>query len=96
MKRNYVLETPGEMKAMYQAYNEEMVELARKNGKIVLLYGDFPHGAAGAEGPPLVPHDGRPGHHLCPNGDDEVDDGIRLVAIRLLFMPVAHDEASVH
>lgn len=47
MKRNYVLETPGEMKAMYQAYNEEMIELSRKNGKIVLLYGDFPHGAAG-------------------------------------------------
>ena len=47
MKRNYVLETPGEVKAMYQAYNEEMIELSRKNGNIVLLYGDFPHGAAG-------------------------------------------------
>lgn len=47
MKRDYVLETPGEMKAMYQAYHEEMVELAQKNGKIVLLYGDFPRGAAG-------------------------------------------------
>jgi transketolase len=35
------------MKAMYQAYHEEMVELSRKNGKIVLLYGDFPRGAAG-------------------------------------------------
>jgi len=47
MKRNYVLEPLGEMKAMYQAYNEEMVELSQKNGKIVLLYGDFPRGAAG-------------------------------------------------
>jgi len=47
MKRNYVLEPLGEMKAMYQAYHEEMVELSRKNGKIVLLYGDFPRGAAG-------------------------------------------------
>lgn len=47
MKRNYVLESPGEMKAMYAAYNEAMVELSRKNGNIVLLYGDFPRGAAG-------------------------------------------------
>jgi len=47
MKRNYVLEPLGEMKAMYQAYHEEMVALSQKNGKIVLLYGDFPHGAAG-------------------------------------------------
>ncbi len=47
MKRNYVLEPLGEMKAMYQAYHEEMVEIARKNRKIVLLYGDFPRGAAG-------------------------------------------------
>ncbi|HEY51572.1 MAG TPA: transketolase family protein [Dehalococcoidia bacterium] len=35
------------MKAMYQAYHEEIVELSRKNGEIVLLYGDFPRGAAG-------------------------------------------------
>lgn len=47
MKRNYVLEPLGEMKAMYQAYHEEMVEMAKKNGKIVLLYGDFPRGTAG-------------------------------------------------
>jgi len=47
MKRNYVLEPLGEMKAMYQAYHEEMIELSQKNGKIVLLYGDFPRGAAG-------------------------------------------------
>jgi len=47
MKRDYVLEPLGEMKAMYQAYHEEMVALSRKNGKIVLLYGDFPRGAAG-------------------------------------------------
>ena len=47
MKLNYVLEPLGEMKAMYQAYHEEMAELSQKNDKIVLLYGDFPHGAAG-------------------------------------------------
>ena len=47
MKLNHVLEPLGEMKAMYQAYHEEMVELSQKNDKIVLLYGDFPHGAAG-------------------------------------------------
>jgi transketolase len=47
MKRNYVLETPGEMKTMYEAYNEAMLELAKKDGSIVLIYGDFPRGAAG-------------------------------------------------
>jgi len=47
MKHDYVLEPLGEMKAMYQAYHEEMVELSQKNDKIVLLYGDFPRGAAG-------------------------------------------------
>jgi len=47
MKRKYVLEPLGEMKAMYQAYHEEMVAMARENSKIVLLYGDFPRGAAG-------------------------------------------------
>ncbi len=47
MKQDYVLEPLGEMKTMYQAYHEEMIELSKKNGKIVLLYGDFPRGAAG-------------------------------------------------
>jgi len=47
MKHDYVMEPPGDMKAMYTAYNEAMVELARKDGNIVLLYGDFPRGAAG-------------------------------------------------
>jgi len=47
MKRNYVMESPGETKAMYAAYNEAMVELAKNNDNIVLLYGDFPHAAAG-------------------------------------------------
>jgi transketolase len=32
---------------MYQAYNESMLELVKKDGNIVLLYGDFPRGAAG-------------------------------------------------
>jgi len=47
MKRNYVMESPGEMKAMYQAYHEAMLELVKKDSNIVLLYGDFPRGAAG-------------------------------------------------
>ena len=47
MKRNYVREPLGEMKTMYEAYNEAMLELVKKNGNIVLLYGDFPRGAAG-------------------------------------------------
>jgi len=47
MKRNYVMESPGETKTMYAAYNEAMVELAKNNDNIVLLYGDFPHAAAG-------------------------------------------------
>lgn len=47
MKRNYVLDPLGESKPMYGAYNEAMVELLKKNENIVLLYGDFPRGAAG-------------------------------------------------
>ena len=47
MKQNYVLDTPGESKPLYGAYNEAMAELIRKNENIVLLYGDFPRGAAG-------------------------------------------------
>jgi len=47
MKRNYVREPLGEMKTMYEAYNEAMLELVKKNSNIVLLYGDFPRGAAG-------------------------------------------------
>ena len=47
MKRDYVMEPLGEMKTMYQAYNEAMVELVQKDSHLVLLYGDFPRGAAG-------------------------------------------------
>jgi len=47
MKRKYVLEPLGEMKTMYEAYNDAMVELGKKESDIVLLYGDFPRGAAG-------------------------------------------------
>jgi len=47
MKNNYVLEPLGEMKPMYDAYNEAMSELVKKDGSIVLLYGDFPRGSAG-------------------------------------------------
>ncbi len=47
MKRNYVMDPLGEMKTMYEAYNEAMLELTKKDGSIVLLYGDFPRGAAG-------------------------------------------------
>ena len=37
MKRNYVRAPLGEMKTMYEAYNEAMVELAKKNSNIVLI-----------------------------------------------------------
>jgi len=45
MKRSYVREPLGEMKTMYEAYNEAMLKLAKKDGNIVLLYADFPRGA---------------------------------------------------
>lgn len=45
MKRNYVREPLGEMKTMYEAYNEAMVELAKKNSRIVIVYGDFARGS---------------------------------------------------
>ncbi len=47
MKKAYVRQSPGDAKAMYDAYNEVMVDLIRKNDKIIMLYGDFPRGAAG-------------------------------------------------
>ncbi len=47
MKRDYVMEPLGVMKTMYEAYNEAMVELVQKDSRTVLLYGDFPRGAAG-------------------------------------------------
>lgn len=45
MKRNYVREPLGEMKTMYEAYNEAMVELAKQNSSIVIVYGDFARGS---------------------------------------------------
>jgi len=47
MKQSYVRDPLGEAKPMYNAYNEAMTDLFKKNDKIVLLYGDFPRGAAG-------------------------------------------------
>lgn len=47
MKRNFVMEPFGESKTMYEAYNEALVELAKENSDIVVLYGDFPRGAVG-------------------------------------------------
>ncbi|TET68590.1 MAG: transketolase family protein [Dehalococcoidia bacterium] len=35
----------GEMETMYEAYNEAMVELAKKNSSIVIVYGDFARGS---------------------------------------------------
>ncbi len=49
MKRKYVMEPLGEMKTMYEAYNDAMVELGKKESDIVLLYEDFPRGAAGGD-----------------------------------------------
>ena len=45
MKRNYVRDPLGEMETMYEAYNEAMVELAKKNSRIVIVYGDFARGS---------------------------------------------------
>ena len=47
MKRDCVMEPLGAMKTMYEAYNEAMVELVQKDSCVILLYGDFPRGAAG-------------------------------------------------
>ena len=47
MKRDYVMEPLGVIKTMYEAYNEAMVELVQKDSCLILLYGDFPRGAAG-------------------------------------------------
>jgi transketolase len=47
MKRNYVREPLGEMRTMYEAYNEAMLELAEKNSSMVVLYADFPKGRVG-------------------------------------------------
>lgn len=47
MKRDYVMEPLGVIKTMYEAYNEAMVELVQEDSCVVLLYGDFPRGAAG-------------------------------------------------
>jgi transketolase len=63
VRSKFVLESPGdaaaagliepagapavEMKSMYAAYHEAMLELVRQDEEIVLLYGDFPKGAAG-------------------------------------------------
>lgn len=45
MKRSYVRDPLGEMKTTYEAYNEAMVELAKKNSRIVIVYGDFARGS---------------------------------------------------
>ena len=47
MKRGYVLKQTSEVKNMYEAYGEAIVELAENNSSVVLLYGGFPRGAAG-------------------------------------------------
>jgi len=47
MKCNYVREPLDEMKTMYEAYNEAMLELTEKNSRIVVLYADFPSGSVG-------------------------------------------------
>ena len=47
MKHNYIMDPLGEMKDMYAAYNEAIIELADKNDSIFLLYADYASGAAG-------------------------------------------------
>ena len=43
----YLREQPGEPKSMYKGYNEALIELARANSDIVVLYADFPQDEAG-------------------------------------------------
>jgi transketolase len=47
MSLKYLREQPGEPKSMYKGYNEALIELARANSDIVVLYADFPQGEAG-------------------------------------------------
>ena len=47
MKRDYVNEPLGEIKTMYEAYNEAILEAAKENKDIVLAYGDYAKGMAG-------------------------------------------------
>ncbi len=47
MKRDYVMRSAGEMKTQYEAHNKALLELGKDDGDLVLLYGDFPKGAAG-------------------------------------------------
>lgn len=47
MIQDYILDTKGEAKDIYAAYNEAIVELADKDERIVLLYADYASGAAG-------------------------------------------------
>ncbi|MGC8912049.1 MAG: transketolase family protein [Nitrososphaeria archaeon] len=47
MIKEYVRENLNETKTMYQAYNEAVIELAKENDRIVLLYADFPSDIAG-------------------------------------------------
>lgn len=47
MIKEYVRENLNETKTMYQAYNEAIIELAKENDRIVLLYADFPSDVAG-------------------------------------------------
>ena len=47
MKRNYVRESFGEAKLLYEAYDETMLELVGKNSDIVCVYADYYKGSTG-------------------------------------------------
>ncbi len=47
MNLKYLREQPGELKSMYKGYNEALIELARANSDIVVLYADFPQDEVG-------------------------------------------------
>ncbi len=47
MKARYLREEFGEPKSMYAGHNEALIELARENEDVVVLYADFPQGSAG-------------------------------------------------
>jgi len=47
MSSEHLKETFGEPKSMYSGHNEALIQLAKGNEKVVVLYADFPQGSAG-------------------------------------------------
>lgn len=47
MKTQYLREVRGDHESMYSAHNRALIQLARKDGRIISCYGDFPPGETG-------------------------------------------------